>query len=243
MMGMTARLLTVCGLFFLLSSCTFFPRLSEGNESLPKRMQPGFVYLDAVAPKIKVDLKYAGSDNFIGRPLKGYQGRRAILRIETALALKAVSDDFNKQGYVLVLYDAYRPHTAVEDICRWGKDLSDRKMKGRYYPNIDKSRIFEDKYVGPFSEHSCGIAVDVSLLYAATGKPVDMGGHHDFLDPSSATTSLLVTPEQRKNRLFMRRVFNKHGFANYRAEWWHYWLKNSPYNTLCYSFPIWDGML
>ncbi len=206
-------------------------------------MHPGFVYLDAVAPKIRTDLKYAGYDNFIGRPIKGYYGKRAILRIEAALALKAVSDDLNNRGYVLALYDAYRPHTAMLDIGEWGKDMSDQKMKARYYPNIDKSRIFEDKYLGPYSEHSRGVAVDVSLLYAATGKPVDMGGHHDFLDPSSATASPLITPQQRKNRLFLREVFRKHGFSNYHTEWWHYWLTNEPDNTLYFSFPVWDGML
>lgn len=57
------------------------------------------------------------------------------------------------------------------DICKWGADAGDQKMKARYYPNIDKAKVFGDHYVRDFSEHSRGVAVDVSLLYAKTGSP------------------------------------------------------------------------
>lgn len=115
-------------------------------------------------------------------------------------------------------------------------------MKSRYYPHIDKAKVFGDHYVRDFSEHSRGVAVDVSLLYAKTGKPVDMGGHHDLLDPSSTTDSTLVTPSQRRNRMILKTAFEKQGFANYAPEWWHYRLLNEPEPTLHYYFPVWDGM-
>ncbi|WP_300811334.1 M15 family metallopeptidase [uncultured Akkermansia sp.] len=115
-------------------------------------------------------------------------------------------------------------------------------MKSRYYPHIDKAKVFGDHYVRDFSEHSRGVAVDVSLLYARTGKPVDMGGHHDLLDPSSATDSTLVTPSQRRNRMILKKAFEKQGFANYAPEWWHYRLLNEPEPALHYYFPVWDGM-
>ncbi len=240
---MRPRLITACGLFFLLCACSA-PVDKPPGFTLPLQaeMQGGFVYVDTVAPLVKTELKYSGNDNFIGRPLVGYHGKRAILRIETALALKAVSEDIYRSGYMVIHNDAYRPHPTMKDICNWGLDVKDTKMKARFYPNIDKKRIFEDKYVGPFSEHSAGIAVDVSLLYADTGLPVDMGGHHDLLDPSSATCSALITPQQRKNRLILHDAFKRHGFSNYKLEWWHYWLKGSPYANLHYSFPVWDGM-
>ena len=233
----------VCGMFMLLVSCSGSREFKPAfNQPLQPVMQPGFVYVDQVAPLVKTNLKYAGYDNFVGRPLDGYHGRRAILRTQAAQALKKVSEDLYRQGYLLEIYDAYRPHTAVLDICKWGADDGDQKMKSRYYPHIDKAKVFGDHYVRDFSEHSRGVAVDVSLLYAKTGKPVDMGGHHDLLDPSSTTDSTLVTPSQRRNRMILKTDFEKQGFANYAPEWWHYRLLNEPEPTLHYYFPVWDGM-
>ena len=240
---MKTRLAAACGIFILLASCSVIKEFKpEFNQPLQPVMQPGFVYVDRVAPLVRTNLKYAGYDNFVGRPLDGYHGKRAILRTQAAQALKKVSEDLYKQGYLLEIYDAYRPHTAVLDICRWGRDAGDQKMKARYYPNIDKSRVFGDHYVRDFSEHSRGVAVDATLLYAKTGKPVDMGGHHDLLDPSSATESPLVTPFQHRNRMILKKAFEKQGFANYSPEWWHYRLLNEPAPSLHYYFPVWDGM-
>lgn len=238
-------LAAACGILFLCASCSGSREAPAPafHQPLSPVMQPGFVYVDQVAPRVRVKLKYAGSDNFVGRPLDGYHGKRGILRIQAALALKQISEDLYKQGYVIEVYDAYRPHTAVLDICRWGRDVQDQKMKARYYPNIDKVKVFGDHYVRDFSEHSRGVAVDVTLLHARTGRPVDMGGHHDLLDPSSATDSSLVTPAQRRNRMILKQAFEKRGFVNYAPEWWHYRLADEPEPTLHYYFPVWDGMV
>ncbi len=78
-----------CGMFLLLVSCSGSREFKPAfNQPLQPVMQPGFVYVDQVAPLVKTDLKYAGYDNFVGRPLDGYHGRRAILRIQAAQALK-----------------------------------------------------------------------------------------------------------------------------------------------------------
>ena len=144
---MKTRLAAACGIFILLASCSGSKEFKpEFNQPLQPVMQPGFVYVDQVAPLVRSNLKYAGYDNFVGRPLDGYHGKRAILRTQAAQALKKVSEDLYKQGYLLEIYDAYRPHTAVLDICKWGRDAEDQKMKARYYPNIDKSRVFGDHY-------------------------------------------------------------------------------------------------
>ena len=123
----------VCGMFMLLVSCSGSREFKPAfNQPLQPVMQPGFVYVDQVAPLVKTNLKYAGYDNFVGRPLDGYHGRRAILRTQAAQALKKVSEDLYRQGYLLEIYDAYRPHTAVLDICKCGADDGDQKMKSRY---------------------------------------------------------------------------------------------------------------
>lgn len=208
------------------------------SVSMPK----GFTYVDTLIPTLRTNLKYAGSDNFVGRPLNGYRGRRAILRAEAAEALKNAAADLARQGYGIVIYDAYRPHTAMQDITAWGRDAADRKMKARYYPNIDKERVFGDAYVHNFSEHSRGVAVDLSLYHLNGGRPVDMGGWHDLLDPSSATDSCLVTAVQRRRRTVLKKAMESHGFKNYAPEWWHYRLDPEPDATAHFYFPIWDGM-
>lgn len=217
------------------------PKVSLFQADRPL-MPAGFTYADTVIPNIRVNLKYSGYDNFVGRPLAGYRGKRAILRTEAAQALKEAAEDFAKRGYDIIIYDAYRPHTAMQDIGDWGKDLSDQKMRSRYYPHITKSQIFSDKYTNDFSEHSRGVAVDISLISRKTGKEIDMGGYHDYLDPSSATAYPALTPRQRKNRALLCNVMQAHGFKNYEAEWWHYLLRNEPDKRSLHLFPIWDGM-
>lgn len=208
------------------------------SEYMPK----GFVYVDQAAPLVKADLRYAGTDNFIGRPMVGYLGKRAILREEAAKQLKLISQDLDKKGYKLIVYDAYRPHTAMEEINRWGKDLNDQKMKSVYYPNIDKARIFKDRYLGPISEHSRGVAVDVALIVKTTGKLLDVGGHFDLLDPSSHITSPLVSEKQRANRQILKQAMEKHGFINYEPEWWHYRLASEPDEQSYFLFSVCDNM-
>lgn len=174
--------------------------------------------------------------------MNGYRGKRAILRREAAAHLAMAQRSLRGKGYGILIYDAYRPHTAMIDIGKWGKDDGDQKMKARFYPGIDKKRIFADHYLRDFSEHSRGVAVDIALVDLRSGKPVDMGGHHDLLDPSSATDSELVAPSQREKRQLLKKEMERAGFANYAPEWWHYRLSPEPDETSHFYFPAWDGM-
>ncbi len=236
-------LLFCVGAAALLTRCASdgIPRVAM-NQPDAVFMPKGFVYVDTVVPGARTDLKYAGSDNFVGRPLNGYRGKRAILRVEAADALKKAASDLARQGYGIVIYDAYRPHTAMQDISAWGRDAADQKMKAKYYPGIDKERVFGDAYVRQFSEHSRGVAVDLSLFYLKNGKLVDMGGWHDLLDPSSATDSPQISGAQRRHRMILKKAMETHGFKNYAPEWWHYRLDPEPDATAHFYFPVWDGM-
>src|SRR5262249_2536439 len=73
----------------------------------------GFVYLRAVDPTIAQDIRYAGADNFVGRPLPGYEAAECILRRDVAAALKRVQADLAASGLSLKVYDCYRPARAV----------------------------------------------------------------------------------------------------------------------------------
>lgn len=236
----------------ILLTCTFVPLMGGCGTSAPVQpsleqpnvtwMPSEFVYVDEVAPRVMADLKYAGNDNLVGRPLAGYRGKRAILRTQAAEALRKVSDDLWDQGYQLLIYDAYRPHTAMIDINEWAKNPVDQKMKWKFYPKIDKKQIFEDKYIRDCSEHSRGVAVDITLVKRGSRCPIDMGGHHDYLDPSSATDTNVVTSVQQKNRLLLKQAMLRREFVNYAPEWWHYRLSPEPDMTAYFYFPAWDGM-
>ena len=218
-----------------LSNCTPLPPAAdEGVLCLP----PDFCYVDTVAPTVQVDLKYTGHDNFVGRPIEGYQGRRAILRQDAAKALRKAAEALRKEGYGLLVWDAYRPMRALRDFRAWSRTPDD-STRAEFYPNITKQGIYDGRYIGDSSEHTWGIALDLTLVHLASGKPVDMGGRHDLLDPVSATDSPEVSPAQRANRQRLREAMRAAGFANYAKEWWHYRLSNSE-PWAAYDFPVRD---
>lgn len=216
-------------------ACTqISPRVTTGY--LPQEL----CYLDHVAPGVRVELMYAGCDNFVGRPLAGYKGNRAILRRDAAAAVAQAAEMLAAEGIGLLVKDAYRPSYAMLDFYEWSK-TPDRKMQHKYYPNISKKGIYAGKYIGTTSEHCWGIAVDVTLVDLNTGQELDMGGHVDLLDPSSATDYPNLTSVQKRNRQKLRSTMASVGMRNYSKEWWHYFL--SPCG-LCrvYSFPITDDL-
>lgn len=230
-----AYTISVAGLVAL-GSCAPLPEAAEYG-AMPY-LPPDFCYVDSVAPEVQTELKYSGQDNFVGRPIDGYQGRRAILRRDAAVALRKAAEALRRQGYGLLVWDAYRPLRALRDFRAWSRTPDD-STRAEFYPNITKQGIYDGRYIGDSSEHTWGIALDLTLVDLATGKPVDMGGRHDFLDPSSATDSPAVTPAQRANRQRLCRAMQAAGFENYSKEWWHYRLANSE-PWAAYDFPVWD---
>lgn len=224
----------------LLLSAIFLAFFSACTHSYTGYLPADFCYLDSVAPGVRVELMYAGSDNFVGRPLAGYRGSRAILRRDAAAAVSRAADMLAQEGLGLLVKDAYRPSIAMRDFYEWSK-TPDRKMQHKYYPNISKQAIYTGRYIGTTSEHTWGIAVDVTLVNLTTGEELDMGGHVDLLDPSSATDYPGLTPLQRQNRHKLRSVMSRAGLRNYSKEWWHYFL--SPAGVCrVYSFPVSDTL-
>lgn len=229
----------ICSIAALLTQCV--PLAQQVSVTPSPALPADFCYLDTVAPTVRVDLKYSGYDNFVGRPIAGYEGQRAILRKDTAQAIRRAADILAKDGLGLLVWDSYRPSGAMRDFRRWSR-TADESMKARFYPNITKQGIYDGKYIGSISEHSWGIAVDITLVDLRTGRELDMGGHHDLLDVSSATVSPLITPKQQANRLKLRDAMAAAGMRNYSKEWWHYFLaeKGTLYS---YNFTVRDDLL
>lgn len=188
----------------------------------PGCLPPELCFVDTVAPTVRTDLKYSGTDNFVGRPIDGYgQAKRAVLRRDVAQALRSAADSLAAQGLGLLIWDAYRPKRALRDFRAWSRTPDDRQRR-EFYPNLTKQGIYDSQYIGDTSEHCWGIAVDITLVDLASGEPLDMGGRHDLLDPRSATVYAGLTPKQQSNRLTLKRAMENAGFRNYSKEWWHY---------------------
>ena len=192
-------------------------------------LEDGFVYLKDIDDSIIVDLKYYSSENFTGQLVEGYHSNAAILTNEAASALSNAQDDFNKLGYSLILYDAYRPQRAVDFFVQWSKNLNDTINKRIYYPNIKKLELFKLGYIAYKSSHSRGSTVDVSLVEISTNNELDMGTIFDYFGIESHTFFNDITEKQKSNRLILYEIMSNNGFKNYSKEWWHFTLKNEPY--------------
>lgn len=199
----------------------------------------GFVSLADVIPDAVFDIRYYSSFNFVGERIDFYEAPVAYLAKVAATALKKASEDLKKQGYLIKIYDAYRPQTAVDHFKRWAEDLSDTRMKPYFYPDIDKSDILPKGYIAKRSGHSRGAAVDLSLVYASTGEDVDMGSDFDlFGEISHSGYTRTLTDEQIENRRILRLSMVKNGFSPLAEEWWHFSLENEPYPDTYFDFPV-----
>ena len=203
-------------------------------EPLP----PGFVDVTEFVDGIRVDLRYAAADNFVGCPVDGYEGRRLILTRAAAMALRGVQADLKPFGLGLKVYDGYRPQRAVDHFVRWARDRADTKMKARYYPDVPKNELFRRGYIATRSAHSRGSTADLTIVDLQTGNDMDMGTHFDFFSPDSWPESPAVTGAQRANRLLLRTLMTRHGFESYRREWWHFSLKHEPFPETFFNFPV-----
>ena len=145
------------------------------------------------------------------------------------MALSNAQDDFNKLGYSLILYDAYRPQRAVDFFVQWSKNLNDTINKRIYYPNIKKSELFKLGYIAYKSGHSRGSTVDVSIVEISTNNELDMGTVFDYFGIESHTFFNDISETQKSNRLILYEIMSNNGFKNYSKEWWHFTLENEPH--------------
>jgi D-alanyl-D-alanine dipeptidase len=148
---------TARGLPFLLALTALSAPAAAG--SLPR----DFVYLRDIAPGIAQDMRYAGPNNFTGRPVPGYGAAECVLRADVARALAHVEADLARQQLGLKVYDCYRPARAVAAFARWAKSADDGATK-RFYPALDKRALFNGGYIAAHSAHSGGNAVDLTLI-------------------------------------------------------------------------------
>jgi D-alanyl-D-alanine dipeptidase len=209
-------------------------------------LPPGFVYLRDVDPTIAQDIRYAGANNFVGRPLPGYSAAECVLRRDAALALKQVQTDLAAAGLGLKVYDCFRPIRAVRAMAQWANDGASGGATKRFFPKLEKRNLFALGYIAGQSAHSTGTAVDLTLVarpsapaapfdaaasYGSCAGPaaerapddsLDMGTGYDCFDTASHTASGAIGEEQRRHRAALIEAMRKRGFRNYFREWWHF---------------------
>jgi D-alanyl-D-alanine dipeptidase len=239
------------GLFALLAAAL---ATSAYAQALPG----GFVYLRDIDPTIIQDIRYASSNNFIGRPMRGYEAGECVVKREVGLKLKAIQAELAKRNLSLKMLDCYRPTRATADMLAWSRDGKDSGR--RFNPKFDKRDLFRLGYISSNSQHSTGAALDLTLVdltadnsatfdgaktYADCTAPVaqrapegsiDMGTGYDCTDPKGHTSSSAITPEQRRWRQELIAAMRSQGFVNYFREWWHFSLPGAAWPA--YDFPI-----
>ncbi|WP_456717090.1 M15 family metallopeptidase [Bradyrhizobium sp. USDA 4353] len=219
-----------------------------------------FVYLRDIDPTIQQDIRYAGSNNFVGRPLPRYEAAECIVRRDVALRLQAAQTELRPRGLSLKMLDCYRPVRAVAEMLAWSEDGVETTAGRRYMPGVAKRDLFRLGYIAVRSSHSTGAALDLTLVelaadntavfdpakdYADCTAPaalrapegsVDMGTGYDCFDGKAHTAARDLTPEQRRWRNELVTVMARQGFVNYAREWWHFSLPGA--GTTTYVFPI-----
>ena len=199
----------------------------------------GFVHVTERVPDAILEVRYHSTYNFVGKRIDGYVAPEAILTEEAAVALRKASDALKERGYRLKIYDAYRPQRAVNHFMRWACDRGDAEMKASFYPEVDKSVLFDQGYIAAKSGHSRGSTVDLTLVEAATGREVDMGGTFDYFGRRSHSDFTEgLTSSQIANRRILREAMVAAGFKPLAEEWWHFSLKDEPYPDCYFDFPV-----
>jgi D-alanyl-D-alanine dipeptidase len=229
----------------------------------PTNARPGnIIDLKSVAPSIIVDMRYAGPHNFVGRPVPGYDAGKCLLTRPAAEALAGVQQNLSPFGLSLLVYDCYRPQSAVDYFVKWAAIPSDDAMKREFYPHVNKAVLFKDGYVASPSSHSRGSTVDLTIVplprsdievykpaepLAGCDQPralrfrdgsLDMGTGYDCFDPTAHVMASGLTGQQRSNRMLLATLMVQAGFVAYRYEWWHFTLRAEPYPDTYFDFPV-----
>ena len=224
-------------------------------ETRPEEDASQFVNITDVVPDAILEIRYFSTYNFVGQRIDGYQQPTALMTKRAADSLKAVSDDVMRLGYRLKIYDAYRPQMAVDHFVRWAADIPDTMMRQYFYPEVDKSLLFEQEYIMAKSGHTRGSTVDLTLFDMTTEKEVDMGGTFDWFGEEShpdfggnpetgvyngkpSPAGRTITEEQFHNRQILREAMLRHGFKPLDSEWWHFTLRDEPFPNTYFEFPV-----
>ena len=161
----------------------------------------GLVDMHRRNPRIVLEMRYAGRDNFTHQAL--YDRAECWLNAVAAARLDAVEQDLERQGLRLKVWDCYRP-------------LS---VQRKFWALVPDERYVADPSKG--SRHNRGAAVDLTLV-RTDGTELAMPTPHDDFSIRAHRDFMDLPPALLANRGLLERVMLKHGFVPFPTEWWHF---------------------
>ena len=162
------------------------------------------IELTELSKTIKLDIRYATANNFVGRPV--YAEARAFLQRPAAEALVRVHEKLRERGLGLVIFDGYRPWTIT-------------KLFWDVVPE-DKRKFVADPAKG--SKHNRGCAIDLGVFDLKTGKAIPMPSGFDEFTERASPDYKGGTALQTANREMLRKLMEDEGFTVNPNEWWHF---------------------
>lgn len=159
------------------------------------------VDIQSINPRILLDIRYATSHNFVGKPI--YSCAKCFLRRKVALKLDAVQQQLEKMGLGLKLWDGYRP-------------LSVQKI---FWEVVPDPRFVAPPDIGSY--HQRGAAVDLTLV-DKDGKELKMPTDFDDFSMKAHSQYDRLPKEVLYNRMLLHNLMREHGFIPLPTEWWHF---------------------
>lgn len=172
--------------------------------------QPELVELSKLDPTLRLDVRYATTNNFLHRPV--YSQGRAFLQRPAAEALARANRSLRMKGYGIVVFDAYRPWSVTKIF--WDSATQAQR----------KIEFVADPRKG--SKHNRGCAADISLFDLKTGQEIEMPSGYDEFSERAFPNYPGGTAEARRFRDLLRQAMEAEGFSVYPAEWWHFDFKD-----------------
>ena len=160
--------------------------------------------LAALDSTFRLDVRYAGTNNFMGAQF--YTQQRAFLQRPAAEALLSAHQAARDHGYGFVIYDGYRP---------W------HVTKMFYDATPEDQRLFVANPANG-SRHNRGAAIDLGLYHLDSGRTADVVSGYDEFTARAFPDYPGGTARQRFHRELLRDLMEDAGFSVYEAEWWHF---------------------
>jgi len=172
----------------------------ETGDFLPTDL----VEVETLDASVKLDIRYASTNNFLGRPF--YQQARAFLQRPAAEALVRAHKRLEKDGYGILVHDGYRPWSVTKAF--WDATPANKKD------------FVADPAKG--SRHNRGCAADITLYDRRTGRVVEMTSGYDEMTERAYPDYQGGTAEQRRLRDLLRAAMEAEGYMVFEYEWWHF---------------------
>lgn len=200
----------VAAFVLLLGACLLglpLPACAQGEAA--RLHDAGLVEPSRLDPSIRLDIRYATSNNFVGRPV--YPSARCYLRQDVAKGLLAVQAGLRASGLGLKLYDCYRPFSVQEAF--WAIMPDERYV---LEPKREGGRMVKS------SRHNRGAAVDLTLVDLKTGAELPMPTGYDDFSEKAHRDAACQRPEACRNSKTLERAMVAQGFVPLSTEWWHF---------------------